>query len=358
MKAKFVFALIPGMVALVAAIAVFHSRNQPSSPESQQPDATLSTETADSSPEATVSRMAPAPRPIASPARESAAPRPPVEEPIVETNKVERLAQIRETFHALATGDPTTALRGARQIGDETQRETALLALITEWTHGELRSPRERARDITMYGLEAGLGMELAKNPDLAVLWANELTDGPARAAVLQQTAIALAASDPASAFALSQQLPEGERRKFSDSVIAGWASKDTEAALQWANQSPDAAQRDAALQAIRSVAPVGIGAALSMQDGYAVVNQLVPGAPAELSGQLHSGDRIVALAQGNEPFVDARSLPLQNLVQMIRGAPGSQLQLQILPADAPPDSQPRSVSILRDQIKYKRPSP
>jgi hypothetical protein len=271
------------------------------------------------------------------------------------TNKLERLTQIRQLFHSLATGDPGTALGLAKQITDPTERETALLSLVTEWTHGELRSPLDRANDISLHGVEAGLGMELANNPELAVLWANELTAGAGRTALLAQTAIGMTAADPSAAFALSDQLPEKDRRRFFDTVFGGWAEKDTGAAIDWANQLPDPAARDAATQAIRSVAPVGIGAALRMDDGYAVINQLFPGMPAELSGQLHAGDRIVAIAQGNDSFVDAHGLPLKDLVDMIRGAPGSLLQLQVLPADAAPGSPPQLVAITRDQIKYKR---
>jgi len=93
----------------------------------------------------------------------------------------------------------------------------------------------------------------------------------------------------------------------------------------------------------------------MRMQDGYPVINRVIPGTPAELSGQLHPGDRIVALAQGDNSFVEARSLSLQQVVQMIRGAPGTILQLQVLPADALPDSMPQTISIIRDQIKFKK---
>jgi hypothetical protein len=271
------------------------------------------------------------------------------------TNKLERLTQIREKFQALAAADPAAALQAAKQISDETERETALLALVTQWTHGELRPPRERARTIERYGLEAGLGLELASNPELAVTWVNELTEGPGRLALLQQTAVALAASDPAAAFALGNQLPEAQRREFFDSLFAGWAANDTEAALQWADQLPDSTQQDAALRAIRTEAPVGIGTEVAMKDGNPVVVHLLPGAPAELSGQIHPGDRILALAQGDNSFVNAQGIPLSDLVQMIRGAPGTTLQLQILSADAPPGSAPQTISITRDQIKFKR---
>jgi hypothetical protein len=270
------------------------------------------------------------------------------------TNKLERLAQTRDTFRSLASGDPTAALRAAKDVSDPLERETALLTLVTEWTQGNLRSPQERAQAIARFGLEAGLGMELTSNPSLAAMWANDLTEGPARTALLQQVAVSMVGSDPASAFALSEQVPEAERRKFYDSIFAGWAQKDTDAALQYKDQLADPAARDAALSAIRTVAPVGIGAALGMKDGYPVINQLLPGTPAQLSGQLQPGDRIVALAQGDNSFVDVHSLPLSDIVNLVRGAPGTSLQLQVLPADAAPGSIPRTVSIIRDQVKFK----
>jgi hypothetical protein len=271
------------------------------------------------------------------------------------TNKIERLAQIRETFRALAAGDPIAAMRAAKQITDGTERETALLTLVTEWTQGNLRSPQERAGAISDFGLEAGLGMELVKKPELALAWANELAEASGRTALLGATATAMVGSDPPAAFALSDQIPEAERRKFLDEVFAGWASKDTDAALQWVDQISDPAERESDLAAIRTAAPVGIGAALSMKDGYPVINQVMPGTPSELSGQLHAGDRIVALAQGDNSFLDTRGLSLQDVVKLVRGAPGTLLQLQVQSSDAPPNSLPRTVPITRGQIKFKR---
>jgi hypothetical protein len=271
------------------------------------------------------------------------------------TNNLERLNRIRQSFVALAASNPTNALRAAKDLTNDTERETALLALVTQWTQGHLSPARERAYYISTYGIEAGLGIELASNPELAVLWANELTQGAGRAAILRQTAISLVNSDPASAFALGEQLPPDQQRNFLDAVFAGWGASDTDAALNWADQLQDPAEHDAAIAAIRTMAPVGIGAALSIQDGYAVINQLFPGTPAELSGQIRPGDRIVALAQGDNAFVDARGLPLKDIVDMVRGAPNTTLQLQLLDADAGPGTPPRTVSILRNQLKFKR---
>ena len=342
--------LFAGTVVLGAFIVINYSQSPPASfttktnPE-RNFDPPSSARRVDSSEDPMSTRRAQPRTPLA----------PAAAQPTGSTNKLERLAQIREKFHSLAAGDPAGALRSAKEISDATERETALLTLVTEWTHGELRSPSDRASAISLHGLEAGLGMELVNNPDLAILWANEVTEGAGRAALMQQTAIALTASDPSAAFALSEQLLDSERGKFFEEVFAGWAGIDTAAALDWANQLAAPVERDAALQAIRSAAPVGIGAALRMEDGYAVVNQIFPGTPAELSGQLHPGDRILALAQGDNTFVDAHGMSLKDIVDQIRGAPGSALRLQILPANAPPGSPAQTIAIVRDQIKFKR---
>jgi hypothetical protein len=271
------------------------------------------------------------------------------------TDKLERLTQTRETFRTLATGDTTSAIRAARGITNETERETALLTLVTEWTRGELRSPRERARAIAAYGLDAGLGIELAKNPLLASLWASELSDPAGRLVVLQETASNMLASDPEGAFAVGDQIRSEDRAKFLAGLYGDWAGKDTDAALRWAEKLPDLTQQADALDAIRRVAPVGIGAALGMQEGYPVVTQVLPGTPAELSGQLHRGDRILALSQGDSSFVDTRNVALADIVKMVRGASGSLLQLQVLPENSPPNSLPRTVSLIREQVKFKK---
>jgi len=363
MKTKISVALIVAASVLAIALAIFFPPFQKTTPQREQND----NPSADNSPTSTPSdspqressqhsRTARAPRASALPAADTAVPHILPESPAPTTNKLERLAQTRESFRALAAGDPASAMRAAKQITDETERETALVTLVTEWTKGELRPPKDRARSIAAYGIEAGLGMELVKNPELASLWANELTDANGRTGLLAATAVAMVGSDPTAAFAMGDQLPQKDRRRFLDSVFAGWANNDTDAALRWLDQIPDPAERDAALTSIRNIAPVGIGAALGHQeDGYTVINDLLPGTPADLSGQLHRGDRIIALAQGDNSFVDIRSLSLPDIVNMIRGTPGSLLQLQVLSADAPANSTPRTVPIIRDQIKYKR---
>src|SRR5258707_3761670 len=93
-------------------------------------------------------------------------------EPPNSANKLERLAHTREYFRALAAGDHAAALTAAKGFTNAVERETSLLTLVTEWTHGDLRSPGERAEAISQRGLEAGLGMGFAKDPGLALLLA------------------------------------------------------------------------------------------------------------------------------------------------------------------------------------------
>lgn len=341
-------------VAAVAAVVLTRALIRSPSVESPPPDATFAA-TPDLLPPQPASEVEPLLAPRAAPAGEPIVTESPVEKPALATNKLERLAQIRETFRTLAAGDKLTAMRFAKRLTDDTERETALLTLVTEWTQGELGSPQLRAERIARVGLEAGIGMELAKNPELALLWADEMTEGDGRANVLQVVACLLVNSDPAAAFALMQRVPEADQRRFADAIFSDWASRDTDAALKWAEQYPDTAEREAALQAIRSAAPVGIGTALAIQDGYPVIKDLVQGTPAERSGQLQVGDRIVALAQGDGAFVDLHEVGLQDIVQNIRGLPNSWLQLKVVPAGAAPNSPPKTVLIVRDQIKFKK---
>jgi len=354
MKTSRVALAVVLLATAVAAVVALRSRFEPPRVGPGTPDASIAIEPGEQIPAPAISTIPPAssnPVALSLPAVEV-----PVEKLSSATNKLERLAQIREMFRSLAAGDKLDAMRAAKQITDANERETALLTLVTEWTQGDLGSPQLRAERIARVGLEAALGMELAKHPELALLWADELTEGDGRANVLQVMARHLVNSDPAAAFALAQQFPEDNRRGFSDAIFANWASHDTDAALKWAQQHPDPAEREAAMQAIRTSAPVGIGTALSMQNGYPVITDLVPGMPAERSGQLNKGDRIVAIAQaGGGAFTDLNEVPLQNVVEAIRGAPNTMLQLKVLPAGAAPNTPPKTVIIVRDQIKFKR---
>ena len=98
----------------------------------------------------------------------------------------------------------------------------------------------------------------------------------------------------------------------------------------------------------------VGIGAMLRSEDGYAKIESLVPGGPAQLDGRLKVGDRITAVAQGPADYVDVREMRLDKVVEMIRGKKGTRVRLLAIPSDATDPSRRKNVELVRDEIKLK----
>ncbi|HTJ00633.1 MAG TPA: carboxy terminal-processing peptidase [Dongiaceae bacterium] len=94
-----------------------------------------------------------------------------------------------------------------------------------------------------------------------------------------------------------------------------------------------------------------GIGALLTTDDdGYCKIKEIKPG-PAMKSGKLKTDDRIIAVAQGDAEPVDVVNMPLNKVVQLIRGPKGSEVRLTIIPANADLSTH-KVVSLIRDEIK------
>lgn len=98
----------------------------------------------------------------------------------------------------------------------------------------------------------------------------------------------------------------------------------------------------------------VGIGAALRSEKGYTSVVSLVPGGPAELDKRLRAGDKIIAVAQGDEDFVDLTGMKIDRVVRLIRGGVGTVVQLRILPVDAADPSTRVVIRLVRAQIHLR----
>jgi len=95
-----------------------------------------------------------------------------------------------------------------------------------------------------------------------------------------------------------------------------------------------------------------GIGVETRSEDGYVKIQRLVPGGPAARSGKISVGDRIVAIAQGEGPFVDSSNMALDKVVEQMRGKKGTVVRLQVLPAGAADPSKRRVVALVRDTVK------
>ena len=100
------------------------------------------------------------------------------------------------------------------------------------------------------------------------------------------------------------------------------------------------------------SLSLTGIGAQLIWEDGHTKIKDLIAGGPAALSKQLKPGDKIVAVAQGEETPVDVVEMRLNKVVEMIRGKKGTEVRLTILPSGSP--DKKKIVSLIRDEIKFK----
>lgn len=95
----------------------------------------------------------------------------------------------------------------------------------------------------------------------------------------------------------------------------------------------------------------VGIGAVLQSDEGYAKIMDLVEGGPAKMSGKLKVGDRISAVAQGSDDFVDVIDMKLDKVVDLIRGKKGTTVRMKVISAHT---SDTKIVEIVRDEVKLK----
>ncbi len=139
-------------------------------------------------------------------------------------------------------------------------------------------------------------------------------------------------------------------REQTSDDVIAGFLS----ALAQTYDPHSEYLSKDELdnFAISMKLSLVGIGAVLKPEDGYAKVYDLVPGGPAERGGRLKVGDRIAAVAQGDQEFVDTVDMKLDKVVAMIRGKKATTVRLQVVPTGAVDPSKLKVVEIVRDNVK------
>jgi hypothetical protein len=191
--------------------------------------------------------------------------------------------------------------------------------------------------------------------PEDARAWAGQVEDPRTRAVLLGRVLAEEIKVNPTSAAQTFLQAPPEDaemRERTARQIAANWAAKDTVAAMQWANNLPEGNDRTAAQRGINSTAPVGIGARLSRgEDGLPVLQELVPGSPASASGQLRSGDRLLAVSDAGGSWVNSRNMSIGDVVGMIQGDPQTPVSIQVQSADG---SAPRVVTLRREQIIHR----
>ncbi len=98
-----------------------------------------------------------------------------------------------------------------------------------------------------------------------------------------------------------------------------------------------------------------GIGAVLKNENEYTVVQRTVVGGPAALSGQVNPGDRIIGVGQdATGEMEDVIGWRLQDVVDLIRGAKGTTVRLQLLPESEGSGGRSKLVTLVRNEIKLE----
>lgn len=98
-----------------------------------------------------------------------------------------------------------------------------------------------------------------------------------------------------------------------------------------------------------------GIGAVLQRDDEYTIVRSIVPGGPADMSGKLKVGDRIVGVGQGEQGSVtDVVGWRIDDVVELIRGPKDSSVRLDVIPAALGLDGEHQMVTLVRQKVKLE----
>ncbi len=100
-----------------------------------------------------------------------------------------------------------------------------------------------------------------------------------------------------------------------------------------------------------------GIGAQLRTINEYTTVASVIVGGPADKQGELKAEDKIIAVAQDKDEFVDVIGWRIDDVVNLIRGKKGSKVRLKVIPAGADVQSTPVEISIIRDKVKLEEQS-
>ena len=100
-----------------------------------------------------------------------------------------------------------------------------------------------------------------------------------------------------------------------------------------------------------------GIGASLTLEDGFTVIDSLVKGGAAERSGKIFPKDKIIAVGQFKkgrpQAFENVVEWELRDVVRLIRGKKGSKVRLKIL-RKTKGKTVPHTVTLVRDKVKLE----
>ncbi|MCK6598255.1 MAG: S41 family peptidase [Bdellovibrionaceae bacterium] len=96
-----------------------------------------------------------------------------------------------------------------------------------------------------------------------------------------------------------------------------------------------------------------GIGATLSSENGFTVVEQLVPGGAAAKSGLVEPQDKIIAVGQEKGEMENVIDMDLKDVVKKIRGPKGTKVRLTILRKEGEGKKR-KDITLVRDKVNLE----
>ena len=99
-----------------------------------------------------------------------------------------------------------------------------------------------------------------------------------------------------------------------------------------------------------------GIGALLGAEDDYTKIVSLVPGGPAEKSGEIQPDDKITRIRQLNsneDGYVDVVGWRIDEVVDLIRGESGTQVEIEFISSNSAENTR-KLITLTREEIKLE----
>ena len=141
-------------------------------------------------------------------------------------------------------------------------------------------------------------------------------------------------------------------RAEFANAIVLQRFVLDGQNKLSDSHSEATELKQHALLPPAQTNAPlIGIGVSLRADEGYVIIQEIIPDSPAAAQKEIHVGDRIIAIAQGNGPAVDAKDMKIAKVAELIRGSAGTTVRLTVV-SPGEDDSHARVVNLVRTELK------
>ncbi|MGA1128974.1 MAG: hypothetical protein ACO3XN_02780, partial [Chthoniobacterales bacterium] len=156
----------------------------------------------------------------------------------------QRELRLAEMAARLAALPPDQALARIGELPDEESRDLAMLQLLSEWS-GASTLDIIRRGNVWRFGAGGALAVYLLESgemtPEQAAAMVRQHTDGNRRGELYSRIGAQLAATDPAAALAMGDDLQGWTRRRFLSDLAGEWSANSPEEAKRWIASVADA---------------------------------------------------------------------------------------------------------------------